>query len=103
MCYALLPFITLSESMLMELQTLSTEHVKRAIAANRPRFFAMLFSDPDDQGMIFIIQPGVRRQVFHEELLHRGIVGISFYQPNPAEDPLGIGISHKKRLFARVQ
>jgi len=76
---------------------------KRTTAAEGHRLFAVLFSDSDDKGMIFIVKSGVHRQVVHEKTLQGVVIHITRNQPLPAEYPPGIGINHKEWLFSCIE
>ena len=63
----------------------------------------MFFADLDDQGMEFIIEFCIFRQVFHEQALHFVVVCIILNQAMSGQDPFGISIHHKKRLSPCIE
>ncbi|PIX86804.1 MAG: hypothetical protein COZ32_01445, partial [Nitrospirae bacterium CG_4_10_14_3_um_filter_53_41] len=63
----------------------------------------MSLSCRDQQGMVFVEHPDIRRKVFHEEGLDLMIGCLILTQAVPAEDPSGIGIHHENRPPCGVQ
>ena len=65
--------------------------------------FAELLAELHQQGVVFAVELGIRRQAVHEQLLHARIVGVFVNEIVAQQDAEGVGVHHEDRLFRSVQ
>jgi hypothetical protein len=64
---------------------------------------ADILTQPDEQGVVFIKERGISRQIIHKEGLIGSIALVIRCQTEAVDNPTGIGVNNKDRLISRIK